>query len=113
MNLGDELINATQSFAESVPLYSKIYVYNDDGTEVKFDLDSRVLERGLPEFDTEKSVHFTLHTTKNRKGVEVNLFKGENLEKMGYNSSRPTVVITHGWMNTHRAPACNLVKEGL
>ena len=106
-------MNVTQSITEGVPIFSKLSVYNDNGTEVSLEIDPRDLERMVPEFDAERSVYFTLYTTNNREGVQVDLFDGENLEKVGYDSSRPTVLITHGWMNTHLAPACKLVKEGL
>lgn len=59
-------------------------------------------------------VFFLLYTKKNSENFHW-LYLNDNgtLAESNFNPKRPTKFITHGWTNSYKSPACNLIKDGI
>lgn len=63
--------------------------------------------------DMEKRVNFMLYTADNSKDYQP-LFINDKiaLTKSNFDNQKATRIITHGWMNSFKSPACTLIRDG-
>ena len=57
-------------------------------------------------------VYFYLYTKEHPEEHLITLGDTESLLKSTFNHSRPTRIITHGYLNTRNSAACQLPKDG-
>ncbi|XP_076234044.1 lipoprotein lipase-like [Calliopsis andreniformis] len=91
-----------------------LYILNDEGEPVVVDLftDDEETEEETRK-DLHNRVHYYLYTKNiDRSRPQTLVLDDVNgLKKSDFNSRRPTVIITHGWMNSYKSDACKLIRD--
>ncbi|XP_015584844.1 pancreatic triacylglycerol lipase [Cephus cinctus] len=92
---------------------ARLAVEDDDRNLVDLDLNFRDIESiRETQKDLANKVKFYLHTLKNPKNTQqLWLNDPKTLSQSNFNPSKPTRIVTHGWMNSAKSDACRLVRE--
>ncbi|KAG7204328.1 hypothetical protein KM043_002146 [Ampulex compressa] len=111
MNVDDDLFQAAEfEFYNDKPTY----VYDDDQNLVRVSMDDDDAESEEETMeDLDNRVFFYLYTKADTKTPE-QLFPNdeETLKKSRFDPKKPTRIITHGWINSRKSPACSLIRNG-
>ncbi|XP_066588916.1 pancreatic triacylglycerol lipase-like [Prorops nasuta] len=96
-------------------------VYDDNGNLVTDTLDAGSFElltqedyaEEIIDRNMEKRIMFLLYTDKNKDEAQpLYLNNDEVLLKSNFDPSKPTRLVTHGWMNSRKSAACTLIRDG-
>lgn len=94
-------------FKDEVP-----YVYDDNGNLVKLALDDIIVDVNLGEKEIAERVAFFLYKKGNSNPKLLYVDDENALKNSNFDPTKPTRIITHGWINSHNSPACTLIRDG-
>ena len=103
-----DIVNGT--VGSLIPELDGLWFYDDDGKLVKVSPEIPNL-MDFP-IDVTQQVTFTLYTRRNLVGEPLILNSPHNLSSSTFDLRKPTFLVTHGWTNSKRSPACQTVKDG-
>lgn len=110
-NLGAELFTSAYDenrYEKEIAVYPKgLAIHDGNGNLVELTTD-----RGAPSARNGEII-FTLFT-KQRSALPRVLITNDTSSLIigGFNTSKPTYIITHGWMNNGSSPACVRIRDG-
>lgn len=93
-------------------LFEVPHVFDDNGNLVKLDLDRVSTGRNLNEDEIAKRVVFFLYKKNNPNPKQIYVNDENVLKNSNFDPTKPTRIITHGWMNSRKSSACTSIRDG-
>lgn len=92
-----------------------MHILDDNGKPVEINLNDDASEtEAETKKNLQKRVIFYLYTRKidSRKPQVLLLNNVATLKASDFNPTRPTKIVTHGWMNSRKSKACTSIRDG-